>query len=224
MTTGKEAFPTTGHQGPLNSVAISPDGGLLASGSDDGTLKLWDAATGKESRTLIGDQVWVGPVAFSADGQKLASAGQTGVVKIWDVALGKALVALPAHRDWVSCLAFSPDGKVWRREVTTRRRSSGMRRQDAQKDSPFGRQSKVYGVAFSPDRKVLASGSDDGTIKLWEAAAGKMRILTANHAVSRARLQSGRSVPGRGRQRNGNPLGDGHRGKCSPSPCRGTNA
>src|SRR4051812_30915869 len=78
-----------GHTNVVYSVAFSPDGKTLASGSQDQTIKLWDVATGKEKATLKGHTSWVGSVAFGPGGKLLASAGATGEVKLWDVAKGK---------------------------------------------------------------------------------------------------------------------------------------
>jgi WD40 repeat protein len=80
-----------GHTSAVNSVAFSPDGKLLASGSDDNTIKLWDVATGQEVRTFEGHTDWVTSVAFSPDGKLLASGSWDNTIKLWDISdlLGK---------------------------------------------------------------------------------------------------------------------------------------
>ena len=100
-----------GHAGWVMSVAFSPDGQRLASGSGDQTVKIWDSATGKELFSLKGHAGQVRSVAFSPDGQRLASASEDQTVKIWDSATGKELFALKGHAGWVWSVAFSPDGQ-----------------------------------------------------------------------------------------------------------------
>jgi WD40 repeat protein len=87
----------TGQKGPANSVAFSPDGKTLASGSGDKTIKLWDVSTGKERITFEGHTLGVFSVAYSPDGKTLASGSRDGTLKLWDVSTGKELATLKGH-------------------------------------------------------------------------------------------------------------------------------
>lgn len=100
-----------GHVGTVRSVSFSPDGKTIASGSDDKTVKIWDAATGTILRSLRGHSGTVTSVFFSPDGKTLISSGKDKTVRVWDAATGEAIQRSPG----VSCegtpAAFSPDGK-----------------------------------------------------------------------------------------------------------------
>ncbi|WP_017717516.1 WD40 repeat domain-containing protein [Kamptonema formosum] len=98
--------------GKVSSVAVSPDGQVLASGCQDGSVKLWDLKTGQVQRILLGHSLPVNCVAISADGNVLASGSSDRTVKLWNPHTGELLQTLEEHAERVSAVAFSPDGKT----------------------------------------------------------------------------------------------------------------
>ena len=101
-----------GHGSAVNSVCFSPDGSLLASGSWDDTIRLWDVRTGKRLRTLTGHLDGVLSVCFSPDGNLLASGSWDDTIRLWDVRTGKRLRTLTGHKSNVNSVSFSPDGSL----------------------------------------------------------------------------------------------------------------
>ena len=155
----------TGHGSYVRSVAFSPDGKTLASGSDDKTIKLWRVRDGRLMKTLTGHGSLVLSVAFSPDGKTLVSGSDD--IKLWRVSDGKLMKTLTGHVDWVSSVAFSPDGKTLA-SGSDDKTIKLWRVSDGRLIKTFtGHGNYVLSVAFSPDGKTLASGSDDNTIKLW---------------------------------------------------------
>ncbi len=101
-----------GHTDDVNSVVFSPDGKTLASGSDDSTIRLWNASTGEPIRTLRGHRSGVSSVAFSPDGKTIASGSDDGTIRLWDASTGEHISTLRGHWDYVYSVVFSPDGKT----------------------------------------------------------------------------------------------------------------
>ncbi|MCI0660390.1 MAG: choice-of-anchor D domain-containing protein [Acidobacteria bacterium] len=164
----QELATLSGHVNSVESVSFSPDGKTLASGSDNGTFKLWDVAGRREIATFYGHTGSVESVSFSPDSKTLASGSWDNTIKLWDVPTRFEIATFKGHEQSVYSVSFSPDGKtlasgsedntikLW--DMSTLREIATLK---AHADS-------VYSVSFSPDGKTLVSGSDDNTIKLWD--------------------------------------------------------
>lgn len=191
-----------GHSSDVNSVAFSPDGKTLASGSDDKTIKLWNLASGQEIQTLEGHSDWIWTVALSPDGKTLASGSADKTIKLWNIQTRKLIRTLQGHTDGVSSVAFSPDGKILVSGGASKDKTIKLWNLETGKliRTLEGHSDGVSSIAFSPDGKTLASGSWDKTIKLWNLETGKLirtlqghsqRILSVAFAPDSVTLASG---------------------------------
>jgi serine/threonine protein kinase len=167
------------------SVALSPDGKRLASGSWSGHVRVYNWASGKELFDIpVGD---VARVAFSPDGTLLATVTEDRTAQLWDMAQGKLLADLEGDLFRFHCVTFSPDGKrllagggdwkpdginqvaIW--DVADRKQVLKL----------TGHKNAILAISFSPDGKTIATGAADNTIRLWDAASGQPRQTLTGH-------------------------------------------
>ncbi|KAL2040688.1 hypothetical protein N7G274_006667 [Stereocaulon virgatum] len=171
-----------GHSEWVRSVAFSPDGKQVVSGSGDGTVRLWDSVTGATLQTLQGHSAPVISVAFSPDGKQVVSGSGDGTVRLWDSVTGAALQTLEGYSARVNSVAFSPDGK----QVVSGSVDGTVRLWDSVTGAALqthqGHSDWVSSVAFSPDGKQVVSGSRDGTVRLWDSVTGAALQTLEGHS------------------------------------------
>ena len=176
-----------GHSGGVQSVSMSADGKYVLSGSNDGTLKLWEASTGLCLRTMEGHRSGVNSVSLSADGKyALSGSGDLsrsdGMLKLWEMSTGQCLRTYEGHRSGVQSVSMSADGKyvlsgsndgtlkLW--EVST-----GQCLQTLE-----GHNGSVESVSLSADGRYALSGSGDESLKLWDVSTGQcLRTFEGHH-------------------------------------------
>jgi WD40 repeat protein len=166
----------TGHIDNVYSIAFSPDGTLLASGSWDAAIRIWTVPEFKEKWKLIGHGSSVYSVAFSPCGTRLASCGLDKTVRLWDVDRGKLIGIMLAdsasqHGSLVTCVCYHPSGRVVASASSDNSIKLWLTKSLELSTTINGHSESVWAVAFSPSGERLASGSSDNKIKIWKCDA-----------------------------------------------------
>ncbi len=191
-----------GFAAPVNDADFSPNGQLLVTACDDGTIRLLNFKSGTTAWTIHGHDK-ARTVAFAPDGRRLASGGEDHKAKVWDVTTGAELASFSGHFHSVRDLAFSPDGH------TIASVGGAYRGPDAAEvklwnsltgqeiASLTGHTSLVSSVAYFPSGRRLATASDDRTIKLWDSDTYEDVFTLRGHTsgvVSLAVSRDGRQI------------------------------
>ncbi|MHC5741403.1 MAG: protein kinase domain-containing protein [Nostoc sp.] len=155
------------HSSPVNSVAISPDGEILASGSTDGKLKVWNLQRKEEIYTLTEHSASVNCVAISPDGKTLVSGSEDMTTNIWNLQTGEFIQRFGGHSKGVTSVAFHPTKQI----LFTASLDNIIKQWDLKTEKrthTHARHSKgVTSLAVSPNGQSIASGSYDHTIIVW---------------------------------------------------------
>ena len=163
---GKSHFTLKGHTDKVNVLAFTPNGHTLASGSDDGTIRLWDASTGTQILNLRSGKTHA--LAFSMDGKTLASISSTFSIQLWDTTTGNQLTTFKGQNGTANVLVFSTDDKI----LVSGGRNGTIQLWDIDTGNKLstlkGHADWIEALVFSPDGKTFASGGHDGAIFLWD--------------------------------------------------------
>ena len=168
--------------GPVWSIATSPDGRIVASGSTDGSIQLLHLRSGQNLGTLSGHDGPIWSVAITPDSRTLVSASGDSTIKIWDLYTGRLKNTLYGHLKDVFSVAVSPDGNT----IASVSKDKTIKIWDINSGlllyTLYGHLDEVQSVVFSPDGQTLASGSNDGTVKIWNWRYGRLLRTLKGHS------------------------------------------
>jgi WD40 repeat protein len=178
-----------GHRDSIKDVTISPDGTLVATCSEDKTVRLWYTTGRKRIRAMIGHEKPVNAIAFSASGAALASGSDDKTVRLWHVQKRFCITALVGHTGPVTGVAYSPAEAI----LASASEDGTVRLWNAQERQPLqimgAHDGPASDVAFSPDGRLLASGGMDHTVRVWEvgnhAERRELAVIPVNDGVRR---------------------------------------
>lgn len=177
-----------GEVGAINSIAISPDGEVIATASDNKTVSLWNLQKGKQIFSFCGFAKEVFSVAISPDGEMLVSGDFENKVTRWNIPK-KQLIGTCfylnspySHLGFVYSVAFSPDGKLFASASADKTIRVWGRFTGDIKYTLNGHSDSVFCLAFSPDGKFLVSGSIDKTIRIWDLSTRRVIRVLQGHS------------------------------------------
>jgi WD40 repeat protein len=161
-----------GHKSFVTSIAITPNGQQIVSGSADSTIKIWDIKNGLCLSTLEGNSTTVAAIAVTPDGEQIVSGSDDSTIKIWGVKNGICQATLKGHSSIVGTIAVTPDGQY----IVSGSDDSTIKIWDI-KDGTCtntleGHSSIVWAIAITPNGHQIVSGSYDHTIKIWDVKKG----------------------------------------------------
>lgn len=186
---GRPFATLTGHRGYINAVAVAADGSWVASAGDDRTVQVWDVLTGTRRRRLKAHRGGVYGLAVSVDGRWLVTGGAR-TVRVWDVATGRLQRTLVGHRHVVVDLAITPDGtriatasedntvRLWRADLD---HPQWIGRPPGQRGPSLDYAEALKCVSLARDGTWLVTGGYDNVIRLWTVTAGAVPETLAGH-------------------------------------------
>jgi WD40 repeat protein/DNA-binding SARP family transcriptional activator len=173
-----------GHTREIQNLAFSPDGRMLASGSHDGKILLWDVGIPERSRmlgSLQGHSKTVSALVFHPNSAILASGSADCTIRLWDCSTLQARQILQGHASDVAALDFSADGQT----LVSASSDRMVRWWDVQTgralDLLNGYIDTIHALSFRPDGRHLASGGADGMIRIWESGHGRLERSLRGH-------------------------------------------
>ena len=180
-STWKKSREFLGHKNQIYSLSFHPKGKMLASGSRDGTIKLWCLSTGQLLQTLTGHSTWVNSVDFDRTGQILASGSGDKTIKLWSVGTGREIQTISGYSSSVDSLDFNANGRILvsagdGNVIMARSTKTGKVLKVL-----TGHQGYVNCVAFSPVGNIVASASCDKTARLWNVKTEQLLHVLAGH-------------------------------------------
>jgi len=164
---GALCFTLSGHSNRVRAVAVTPDGRIAVSASDDCTLKVWNLERGTEKLSLEGHSDLIKAVVVTQDGRQAISVSDDRTLRVWSLETGAVIQTINVYFDWLTALAVTPDGrfaitgshdhalKVWNLE------------RGSEEHTLEGHADRINAVAITQDGRFAVSASDDQTLRVW---------------------------------------------------------